>query len=104
MPESVPALRDGFAEKYTKENASNDNAEEFVAKDKLMELSKSQRVAIKATLAGLSAEELIAASTESFQSYAPTVGAVFSMIGSHWLMNAGQWVVLRRELGREIVI
>jgi hypothetical protein len=25
---------------------------------------------------------------------------VFSMQGSHWMMHAGQWAVLRRKLGR----
>lgn len=31
------------------------------------------------------------ASPESMQGYAPTVGSVFSLIGSHWMMHAGQW-------------
>lgn len=34
-------------------------------------------------------------------SYAPTVAAAFEMQGSHWLMHAGQWAVIRRQLGRK---
>jgi hypothetical protein len=29
------------------------------------------------------------------------VGALFSVEGSHWLMHAGQWAVIRRQLGRK---
>jgi hypothetical protein len=37
---------------------------------------------------------------ESMQGYAPTVAAVYDMQGSHYLMHAGQWVVVRRQLGK----
>lgn len=104
IPESIPALPDGFADKYSKEAAANDNASDFVPKEELMELFQNQRKAITEVLSGLSDEQLKAASPEAMQGYAPTVASVFSMIGSHWLMHAGQWVVVRRELGREIVI
>lgn len=104
VPDSLPALPDGFAEKYSKETASSDSQGDFVPKTELMEMYRNQRKAIKEVVDGLSADQLSAASPESFQSYAPTVGAVFNMIGSHWLMHAGQWVIVRRELGREIVI
>lgn len=104
VPDSLPALPEGFAEKYSKETAASDNADDFVPKSEMMELYRAQRKAIKDVVDGLSADQLAAASPESFQSYAPTVGAVFNMIGSHWLMHAGQWVIVRRELGREIVI
>ncbi|QEG21764.1 DinB family protein [Mariniblastus fucicola] len=104
VPGSVPALPDGFEEKYSKEKAASDNADDFIPKTELMEIYRNQRQVIKDVLAGLSEEQLSAASPESFQSYAPTVASLFSMIGSHWLMHSGQWTVLRRELGREIVI
>ena len=104
VPDSLPALPEGFAEKYSKETAASDNAGDFVPKTELLEIGRKQREAIKTTLAGLSDEQLNAASPESFQAYAPTVAAIFSMLGSHWLMHAGQWVVVRRELGRDIVI
>lgn len=104
IPDSLPALPDGFADKYSKETASSDNASDFVPKDKLMSMLQTQRSAIKEVLAGLSEEQLQAAAPEAMQKYALTVAAAFSMIGSHWLMHAGQWVVVRRELGREIVI
>ncbi len=36
--------------------------------------------------------------------YAPTVGALFLMIGNHPLMHAGQFAVVRRKLGKPIAI
>lgn len=104
IPDSLPALPEGFADKYTKETASSDNASDFIPKDELMGIFQNQRKAITDVLAGLSEEQLAGPAPESMQSYAPTVAAAFSMIGSHWLMHAGQWVVVRRELGREIMI
>ncbi|MHC4880033.1 MAG: DinB family protein, partial [Planctomycetota bacterium] len=46
-------------------------------------------------------ESLDGEAPEQMRAYAPTVGAAFSLHGSHWLMHAGQWAVLRRKLGRE---
>ena len=40
------------------------------------------------------------AAPESMKDYAPTVGDAFLILGSHWLMHAGQWAVLRRKLGK----
>ena len=104
IPGSLPPLPDGFAEKYSKETAGIDSAGEFVPKSELMELCRVQRQAIADLLMGLSDEQLAGDSPESFKSYAPTIASVFSMLGSHWLMHAGQWVIVRRKLGREIVI
>jgi len=33
--------------------------------------------------------------------HAPTIGAMFSMHGTHYVMHAGQWAVVRRQLGRK---
>jgi hypothetical protein len=101
---SIPALPDGFADKYSKEAAASDNADDFVPKTELMELYRNQRKAITEVLSGLSEEQLAGPAPESMQAYASTVAAAFSMLGSHWLMHAGQWVIVRRELGREVVI
>ncbi len=104
IPDCLPALPAGFAEKYSKETAASDNVDDFVPHSELMELNRAQRKVIIELLSGLGDDQLGAASPEHFRAYAPTVGSIFSMLGSHWLMHAGQWVVVRRELGREIMI
>jgi hypothetical protein len=55
-------------------------------------------------LDGLTEAQFDEPGPEEMQAYAPNMGALCNMMGSHWMMHAGQWVVVRRELGREIMI
>lgn len=103
-PGSMPALPDGFADKYTKETTTVDDASAFCSKEELMAAYKVQRDGTIAALNALADEDLDKPSPESMQGYAPKVGDAFNMQGSHWLMHCGQWVIVRRELGRDIVI
>ncbi len=99
-PDDMPALPDGFAEKYTKETATSDDASAFETKETLMQLYEQQRAGTLAALAKQSDEDLAKESPEQMRSYAPTLAAVFELQGSHYLMHAGQWAVVRRQLGR----
>lgn len=36
--------------------------------------------------------------------YATTRAALFHLQGAHWLMHSGQWVIVRRQLGKPVVI
>lgn len=100
-PGSVPSLPEGFTDKYTKETAASDDPAQFHTKAEYLALNESQNKAILDALHKLSAEDLDKPAPESMQSYAPTVAAAFLMIGSHWLMHAGQWAVIRRQIGRQ---
>lgn len=100
IPGSMPALPEGFAEKYTKETAAINDAAAFLSKAELMELFDQQRNATLAALDNLSDDELSNPAPESMQGYAPDWGTVFVMQDSHWVMHAGQWAVIRRQLGR----
>lgn len=100
-PGQMPALPAGFESRYTNETANSDNPADFHSKDELLAAYRAQRAATLATLNRLQDSDLDQPSPESMQSYAPTVGAVFSLQGSHWLMHAGQWAVIRRQLGRK---
>lgn len=95
-PGSMPALPAGFAEKYAKETAVSDDASGFCSKAELLKVAAEQRAATVAALEKLTAAEL---DRETGIPYAPTVGAVMSLQGSHALMHAGQWAVVRRQLG-----
>ena len=101
---AIPALPDGFAEKYSKETAKSDDASAFVPKSKLMKLASAQHEAVVKVITGMSDEDFDKPGPESMQAYAPNLGALANMMGAHWMMHAGQWAVLRRQLGREIVI
>lgn len=104
FPGTLPELPAGFAERYSKETTGSDDPAEFVPGDQLKELAHKQREAIVAKLETLKESDLDAPSPEAMRAYAPNVGAVMNMLGSHWMMHAGQWVIVRRQLGRDIVI
>jgi len=99
-PGSMPALPEGFADRYSKDTARSDDPTAFDSKETLLALHQQVREATLAALEQQTDESLDAASPESMQAYAPTVGAAFNLHGNHWLMHAGQWAVLRRKLGR----
>lgn len=96
-PGSMPALPTGFIDKYKKETAASDNPSDFVKKDELLSVYKQQRQATLAALAKTNPNDF---DKPTGVDYAPTVGAMYSLQGSHWLMHAGQWVIVRRKNGR----
>lgn len=98
---AMPALPDGFAAKYTKEAAKSDDPSDFATKDELLEIYRAQRAATLAVLAATSADDLDAPTGVH---YAPTRGAMLRMQGEHWLMHCGQWVIVRRQQGKPVVI
>lgn len=97
-PGSMPPLPDGFAERYAKENAGSDDPSQFLTKEQLLSVFREQRAATLRALSTVTDEEL---DRPSGVPYAPTVAALFSMQGTHWVMHAGQWAVIRRQLGRK---
>jgi hypothetical protein len=97
---AVPALPAGFAEAYTKETAASDNPAKF---HKLADYLKLHEQLKAATLAALDATpdaDFDKPAPEAMKNYAPTIAAVFTIIPSHWLMHAGQFVPVRRKLGK----
>ena len=99
-PGKMPDLPEGFSAKYTKETATSDDAAAFDSKEDLLAIYAQQRAGAVAVLESLSDEDLSKASPEEMQAYAPNFGAVFNLLGGHWLMHVGQWAVIRRQLGR----
>ena len=96
-PVAMPSLPAGFAEQYTKGAAASDDAAQFCSKEELLKAAAEQRAGTLAALANLSDADL---DRPTGIEYAPTVGSLFSLQGSHFLMHAGQWAVVRRQLGR----
>lgn len=96
-PGSMPPLPEGFAERYTKETAKTDNPAAFDSKKVLMSAFRAQR---EATLKVLDAFDPNDFDKPTGVDYAPNAASMFSMQGSHYIMHAGQWAVIRRQLGR----
>ncbi len=100
-PDSMPALPDGFTDAYNKETSGSDEATDFRSKDEYIQLMKQQREGTLAALEKIDDADLGNESPESIREYSPSVGATFALQASHWLMHSGQWVVVRRMLGKE---
>ena len=96
-PGSMPGLPAGFAEKYSSESSKSDKSGDFHTKAELMAAFEKTRAGTLAALSKMSDSDF---DTPTGVEYAPTVGAMFEIQGSHWLMHAGQWAVVRRQCGR----
>ncbi|MEL7498720.1 MAG: DinB family protein [Planctomycetota bacterium] len=101
VPNSMPELPAGFADRYASETASQDDASQFLRKADLIAEYRRQRAATLIALEKMTPETLDQETDESIRSYAPTVGAAFVLQDAHWMMHAGQWAVVRRKLGRK---
>ncbi|MDB5337235.1 MAG: DinB superfamily protein [Planctomycetaceae bacterium] len=99
-PGSMPTLPAGFKEKHSKETATSDKPADFLTKAEYLKLAAEQNAAAAVALAKQTDADLDKPSPDSMKDYAPTVGEAFLLLGSHWLMHAGQWAVTRRKLGR----
>jgi hypothetical protein len=97
-PGAMPPLPAGFAEKYTKNIAGSDNSADFLKKADLMQAFEEQRAGTLQALEKTSDSDF---DKPTGVSYAPTVGSMYSMQGTHWVMHAGQWAIVRRQLGRK---
>jgi hypothetical protein len=98
------SLPDGFAEAHSKEACENDDPSAFRRKDEYLQWYDKAREATLAALDGLSESDLDQPAPEHLRAFAPTVGDVFALIASHPLMHAGQFVIIRRELDKPILM
>lgn len=99
-----PTLPPDFAACYTKETATSDDPKKFHRKSEYLALLEAARNATCAAIDATPDANFSKPSPPEMQSYAPTIADVFTLIGMHDVMHAGQWVALRRKLGKPIVI
>ncbi len=100
-PGSMPPLPAGFAERHTKETAGSNNAADFFSKDEYMKLAKTVRASTLKALDSLDDSDLDKPVAGRVPPFVKRAGDCFVTVGSHWVLHSGQWVVLRRNLGRD---
>lgn len=103
-PGQGAALPAGFAEAHAKENSGSDNASQFKSKQEYIEFYKTVRASTKAALDSLSDDQLDGPAPERMRGLVPLLGEYFTLIATHPMMHAGQFVVVRRKLGKPILI
>lgn len=98
-----PALPKGFATLHAKDAPVPDVAN-LPAKSTYESLLKSQQEYALAFLADYPEAKLSEPGPEKMRGYLPTNASVLLMLGTHEMMHAGQIAVLRRRLGKPVVI
>lgn len=103
-PGASIALPEGFAEKHGKDKVSETDPAKFCTKQEYVELLDKVQAATQAALAKMSEADLDKPSPEHFRAFAPTVGDMFALISTHPMMHAGQFVPVRRALGKPVLM
>lgn len=96
----APALPDGFAAAHDRDKTTIDDPSKFAKKAEYLALMEQIKAASLATVDAVPDNDLDKPGPEFMRQYAPTVGAVLFILGSHWTMHAGQFIPIRRKLGK----
>ncbi|KAA5542731.1 DinB family protein [Roseiconus nitratireducens] len=103
-PGSGIELPEGFADAHSKATCSSDDADHFLTKAEYLELFDKVHAALLAALEDYPEPDFDDPAPEDFRSFCPTNGDVFSLIATHPMMHAGQFVIVRRKLGKPILM
>jgi hypothetical protein len=103
-PGASPALPQGFDEKHNLKEGNPADSSRYLTKDAYWSLYTAQRQATKSVLDKMSDGDLDAPGPEKFKNFLPTVGAVMRIPGEHVMMHVGQFVAVRRQVGKPVVI
>jgi hypothetical protein len=95
------ALPDGFVEAHSPETAASDDPAAFATKAEYLSLMDQAKATSLAAVEATPEADLDKPGPESMREYAPTIGAVLMLLGTHWLMHIGQFVPIRRKLGKK---
>lgn len=102
-PGSAPELPAGFADKFKKETAGNDDPNFFPKKAELLDAFSKVRGATIQWVKGLSPADLEKPSPERMRNWAPTIAHLVALIPAHTMMHVGQFQVARRKLGKPVL-
>jgi uncharacterized damage-inducible protein DinB len=100
---TVP-LPEGWDKQHGKENAAKDPPVGYRTKAEYLDLYAKVRENTMKVLNTIADADLDKPVTGRLAHIAPTWGALLVLIANHPMMHAGQMVVLRRKLGKPIVI
>ena len=103
-PGQTTELPDGFAEAHAKDECKNDDPARFQTKAAYIELFDKVRAASMSALDAFTESDLDNPAPENFRDFCPTMGDMFTLIATHPMMHAGQFVIVRRQLGKPILM
>jgi hypothetical protein len=88
-------------ERHVKDAATSDNAADFLKKNEYLELLKTTRADTLKALDNLQEADFDRPVSGRVPPFVKRAGDCFVTAAGHWVLHAGQWVVVRRALGRE---
>ncbi len=103
LGQPAPALPEGFQAAHARETAGSDDPAKFLKKAEYLALAEQMRLAALAAIAATPDSALDQPGPEAMRHFLPTVAAVLAALGGHWLMHSGQFVVVRRKLGKPLL-
>jgi hypothetical protein len=103
-PGKAAELPAGFASMHSKETTHSDDPKAFCSKQEYLSAFQTVRAATLQALDELPDAQFDSPSPDWIRPRFATVGQVFTLIGTHPMMHAGQFAVVRRQLGKPIVI
>lgn len=103
-PGISPVLSADFKAKHAKDKSESNLSKDYETKETYLALLENQRQATLLILEGLSDSDLDNPGPTHLKSMTPTIGTLFSLIAGHDLMHAGQFVAVRRKLGKPVLI
>ncbi len=104
-PGSCPSLPAGFDEKHDIKSGAKNDRSRYSKLSEYIALWDAQRGATKAVLNGLSDEDLAKPNPMGWGAEMfPTVGSLLNLAGGHATGHSGQFVAVRRKLGKPIAV
>ena len=103
-PGASVKLPEGFADKHSKQATESNDPAAFCTKQEYIDLLDKVQAATAAAIDKCSAADLDQPGPEKFRSFCPTVGSFFILIANHPMMHAGQFVPVRRALGKPVMM
>ena len=104
QPGAAAALPEGFAEQHSKDTSGEDDPAKFHTKAEYLELFDKMQAATFAALDKASEADLDGPAPENYREMFPTAGHIYILIATHPMMHAGQFVPVRRALGKPILM
>lgn len=100
---SYPELPEGIKGQGSAKTSATPPAGGYLKKADYLEWFNKVRAATLANLDQLPDAELDRPSTGAMKDFAPTVGAMFILVGHHTVMHSGQFSVVRRALNKPVL-
>ena len=96
----APELSASFAAAHQRETAASNDPAMFATKAQYLALMDQMKAASLSAVDATPESDLDRPGPDAMRAFAPTVGSVLMLLGTHWLMHAGQFVAVRRKLGK----